>query len=86
MNQKNPHYKWIEQIKVMICSQLSALKGIMVHDIASHRCLQCNESSDRCRIPYTDCKYGDDGSKARLFGSNAVAKGWSRLFSSALAC
>ena len=34
---------------------------------------------------YTDCKDGDDGSKARLFGSNAVAKGWLRLFSSALA-
>jgi len=27
------------------------------------------------RAQYTDCKYGDDISKARLFGSNAVAKG-----------
>ena len=31
---------------------------------------------------YTDCKYGDDRSKARLSGSNAVAKGRQRLFSS----
>ena len=27
MNQKNAHSKWIQQIKVMICSQLSISKG-----------------------------------------------------------
>jgi len=32
MNQKNAHSKWTEQIKVMICSQLSISKGIMVPD------------------------------------------------------
>ena len=41
MNQKNPHSKWIEQIKVMMCSQRSISKGIMVPD----KSLLLNESS-----------------------------------------
>ena len=41
MNQKSPHSKWIEQINVMICSQRSVSKGIMVPD----KSLLLNESS-----------------------------------------
>ena len=41
MIQKNPHSKWIEQIKVMICSQLSISKDIVVPD----KLLLINESS-----------------------------------------
>ena len=41
MIQKNPHSKWIEQIKVTICSQLSISKDIVVPD----KLLLINESS-----------------------------------------
>ena len=39
----------------------------------------------RLGVGHTDCKYSDGSSKTMLFGSNAVGKGFLRLFSSALA-